>query len=231
MGTERITNETNTGSQRGTPSQRRKRRFFTVFNFIGIILCILFLPGFLISTTLLVSSFMHPDIPPSCFGFTPLMVETGSMAPLFDEDDPVLIKNTPDGADYYPGDVICFHSGDVYVTHRINEIAKDENGNAVYTTKGDANNTPDRETVRAEQILGVYKIRFAGMGKALLFIQTPVGMIVCVMLPIFIVILLFTVPPRIEQRKKRKKKQTVRRVPQELAEKASRTAGEIKFGH
>lgn len=231
MESEQVTNKVNNAAhdvrhntrhntpQSSTPSRRRKQNFFTVYNTIGLILCILFLPGFLISATLLVSSFMHPDIPPSCFGYTPLMVETGSMLPLFGEDDLLLIKNTPDDAEYYPGDVICFHSGDVYVTHRIDSIGKDDNGNAVYTTKGDANNTPDRETVRSEQILGVYQIRFAGMGKALLFIQTPLGMIVCVMLPILIVILLFTVPPRIEQRKRRKK--SARRAPQEFADKSA----------
>ncbi len=141
------------------------------------------------------------------------------MAPLFDEDDLVLVRNTPENAVYYPGDVICFHSGDVYVTHRIDSIGEDENGSAVYTTKGDANNTPDRESVRSEQILGIYIAHFDGWGKALMFIQTPVGMIICVMLPIFIVILLFTVPPRIEARRKRTKKQAARPVSQDIADK------------
>ena len=218
MAPEQITNQINTNPQHSAPSHRRKERFFTVYNVIGIILCILFLPGFLISTTLLVGSLIHPDFPPSCFGYTPLMVETGSMIPLFDEEDLILVKNTAADATYQVGDVVCYHSGNSYVTHRIIEIAIDEDGNAVYTTKGDANNTPDREPVSPEQILGVYITHFEGWGKALLFIQTPVGMILCVMLPIFIVILLFTVPPRFADFIKRRKQRAARRSAGDLAE-------------
>lgn len=182
------------------PAHRQKRRFFSIPNIIGIVLCVLLLPGFVISTTLLISSLIHPDVPPSCFGYTPLMVETGSMSPLFDEDDLVLVRNTPDDASYNVGDVISFRSGNIYVTHRISEITADGDGNTAYITKGDANNAPDEDPVRPDQILGVYRTRFEGMGKALLFIQTPVGMIVCVMLPIVLVLLLFLVPPYIEAR-------------------------------
>ena len=218
MELEQITNEINTDPQRSAPVHRQKQRFFTVYNVIGIILCVLFLPGFLISTTLLVSSLIHRDLPPSCFGYTPLMVETGSMIPLFDEEDLILVKNTTSEASYKVGDVVCYHSGNSYVTHRVKEITTDENGNTAYITKGDANNTPDRDPVSPEQILGVYITHFEGWGKALLFIQTPVGMILCVMLPIFIVILLFTVPPRIAAFIQRRKQRAARRVAGDLTE-------------
>lgn len=198
-----MTNEINTDPQRRAPPQKKK--VLTVCNIIGIILCVLLLPGFLISSTLLVSSIMHPDIPPSCFGYTPLMVETGSMIPLFDGDDLVLVRNTPDDASYNVGDVVCFHSGNVYVTHRINEITENS-GKNVYKTKGDANNTPDKDTVSPEQILGVYVTHFDGMGRVLMFIQTPVGMMLCVMLPIFLVLLLFLLPSHIVARKKQNPK-------------------------
>lgn len=69
------------------------------------------------------------------------------MSPLFDEEDLILVKNTPDSVSYSVGDVICFHSGDIYVTHRISEITADDSGDTVYITKGDANNTPDQGSV------------------------------------------------------------------------------------
>ncbi len=200
MELEQITEEVSTDSQHRAPPRKKKERLFTVCNIIGIILCVLLLPGFLISSTLLVSSIMHPDIPPSCFDYTPLMVETGSMIPLFDEDDLVIVRNTPDNASYNVGDVVCFHSGNVYITHRINEIVEGS-GKTVYKTKGDANNTPDKDTVSPEQILGIYVTHFDGMGRVLMFIQTPVGMMLCVMLPIFLVLLLFLLPSHIKSRK------------------------------
>lgn len=218
MESEQITNEMDADCRCREPAYRRKQRLFSIPNIIGIILCVLMLPGFLISMTLFIGSLIHPGVPPSCFGYTPLMVQSGSMSPLFNEDDLVLVQNSASDTVYAAGDIICFHSGDAYVTHRIKEITTDENGNTVYTTQGDANNTPDKDTVRPDQILGVYKTHFKGMGKALLFIQTPVGMIVCVMLPIFLVFLLFTVPPRIAARKKRKKHMTARRIPRDFTD-------------
>ena len=205
MDTEHTPNKAGAPARHKESDGASKRRFFSVPNIIGIVLCVLMLPGFIISTTLLFSSLIHPDLPPSCFGFTPLIVETGSMSPMFDENDVVLVKNTDD-ATYEANDIICFHSGNAYVTHRIYEITADESGNTVYITKGDANNAPDEGYVRQDQILGVYKTRFVGMGKTLLFIQTPLGMILCVFLPILLVLLLFLLPPMIEQRKKQKSK-------------------------
>ncbi len=200
------------GQSANTPKQ--KKAFFTVPNIIGIVLCVLMLPGFIISTTLLISSLIHPDLPPSCFGFTPLIVETGSMSPVFDENDVVLVNNSGDDDTYAVGDIICFHSASAYVTHRIYAIETREDGGTVYITKGDANNAPDEGYVRQDQILGVYETRFVGMGKTLLFIQTPLGMILCVFFPILLVLLLFLLPPMIEQRKKQKAEENKEENPQ-----------------
>lgn len=203
MESEQKTNGIGADPQDKEPAGEQERRFFTVPNIIGIILCILMLPGFLISTTLLISSLIHPDVPPSCFGFTPLMVETDSMSPVFDENDVVLINNSDDGDTYGVKEIICYRSGDIYVTHRIKEITQDKDGNTLYITQGDAVNEPDEDLVRPDQILGVYQTRFAGMGKTLMFLQTPLGMILCVVLPFLLVFLLFTVPPYIAARRKR----------------------------
>ncbi len=173
-----------------------------IANIIGIILCVLLFPAFLITSILLISSLINPDVPPSCFGVTPLIVESGSMSPSFEQNDLILIRNTSENDKYEKGTVICYRSGDVYVTHRIVKVSK-EDGKTVYTTQGDANNTPDRDTVKAEQILGVYSTHFAGMGNALLFIQTPIGMILCVLLPILVIYLIFTVPSKIRSRRNR----------------------------
>lgn len=161
------------------------------------------LPGFIISTTLLVSSLIHPDVPPSCL----LRLYTadggnGQHVPSVRREGSDTGQEHPRRRIYSVGDVICFHSGDVYVMHRISEITADDSEDTVYITKGDANNTPDQGSVSQSQILGIYKTCFEGWGSALMFIQTPVGMLVCVMLPLVIVLLLFLVPPCIEARKK-----------------------------
>lgn len=168
-----------------------------IVHIAGIILCILFLPGFVVNTTLLISSLLYPGIPPSFMGYTPLVVESDSMVPFFEENDLVLIRNGKDGAAYEKGDVICFRSGDVYVTHRIVKTGTGEDGNTIYTTQGDANNTPDVQSVSPEQIFGLYATHFKGLGGFVLFMQTPAGMVCCVLLPIFVIFCLFWIPPKI----------------------------------
>lgn len=196
-----LNNEIKLSEEQHNRISHNKSRISTA-NIVGIVLCVLLFPGFLLNSILLISSLINPDVPPSCFGITPLIVESGSMSPSFEKNDLILIRNTSENDKYEKGTVICYRSGDVYVTHRIVKVSE-ENGKTVYTTQGDANNTPDRDTVKAEQILGVYSTHFAGMGNVLLFIQTPIGMILCVLLPIFVIFLIFTVPSKISQRKRR----------------------------
>lgn len=178
-----------TGQPTGQPtnSPKQKRRFLTVPNIIGIVLCVLMLPGFVISTTLLISSLIHPDLPPSCFGFTPLIVETGSMSPMFDENDVVLINNSDEDDTYSVNEIICFHSGDVYVTHRIHAIETREDGSTVYITKGDANNTGDAPFA-ASRIRGEVKAVLPGVGGAILWLKTPPGL--CLILLVGVLLLL-----------------------------------------
>lgn len=184
----------------------RRGPFIRITNIVGIILCVLFLPGFIVNATLLISSIIHPDTPPNFMGYTPLLVESGSMTPFFSADDLVIIRNGTDNTTYENGTVICFKSENSYVTHRIVKVTSGEDGEPLYTTQGDANNTPDTQTVRTAQILGSYATHIRGFGGTLMFIQTPTGMICCILLPLFLLFLLFYIPPKVAaQRKKRKR--------------------------
>lgn len=201
---------TENNTPRHTAEKPRRTLGGRIAHIVGIILCILFLPGFIVNTTLLISALIYPDIPPSFMGYTPLVVESDSMVPFFEENDLVLIRNGKGGAAYEKGDVICFRSGDVYVTHRIVKTETGEDGNTVYTTQGDANNTPDKQLVRPEQILGLYATHFKGLGGFVLFMQTPAGMVCCVFLPILVILCLFLIPPKIADRLA-KRKHTVKK--------------------
>lgn len=180
-----------------TANKPRRTLGGRVTHIAGIILCVLLLPGFIVNTTLFISSLLNPDIPPSFIGYTPLVVESDSMSPFFTQEDLVLIRNGKDGAVYEKGEVICFKSGDVYVTHRIVKTDAGEGGGSLYTTQGDANNTPDVQSVHSEQILGSYVTHFKGLGGFVLFMQTPAGMVFCVLLPIFVIFFLFWITPKI----------------------------------
>lgn len=201
---------TKNNTPRHTAKKPRRTLGGRIAHIAGVILCILFLPGFIVNTTLLISSILYPDIPPSFMGYTPLVVKSDSMIPFFAQDDLVLIRNSKEGTAYENGDVICFRNGDVYVTHRIVKTDTGEDGNTVYTTQGDANNTPDVQQVFPEQILGTYVTHFEDLGGFVLFMQTPAGMVCCVLLPILVILCLFLIPPKIADRLA-KRKHTVKK--------------------
>ena len=66
-----------------------------------------------------------------------LIIISGSMAPLIQIKDQILIKKTPP-SQIHPGDIITFWRGNMLVTHRV--IRKfNKSGNTYFVEKGDAN--------------------------------------------------------------------------------------------
>ncbi len=104
---------------------------------------------------------------PALAGGTPLSVLTGSMRPHLPPGTLVVIKPTP-VEEIGVGDVITFQisSGQPAVaTHRVIARSVDSaTGDVHFTTQGDANNTPDPEPVRPEQVRGTvwYAIPYLG---------------------------------------------------------------------
>lgn len=81
----------------------------------------------------------------------------------------------------------------ILVTHRIVEIVE-ENGITYYRTKGinDAKNPdPDKNLKEASEIIAVYNgTRINGLGKAIDFVQSSTGFLVCIILPIAIFVII-----------------------------------------
>ena len=64
----------------------------------------------------------------------------------------------------------------------------EENGEISFRTKGDFNNTEDKDLVPAENLVGIYQSRIAGAGKIAMFMQSTAGLIICVVLPIVLLV-------------------------------------------
>lgn len=79
------------------------------------------------------------------FNYTFFEVATGSMSHTIEIGDVVIVKLTKDVEE---NDIIVYQEGKDIITHRL--IKKDENG---LITKGDANNSEDKE-INLEQVLG-----------------------------------------------------------------------------
>jgi signal peptidase len=122
----------------------------------------------LAASVLLVAAFVlgAAVLLPRIAGATPYTVLTGSMSPAYPPG--TMIVTRPRIADEIGlGSVITFQleSGKPEVaTHRVVAVARHPDGRMRFQTKGDANDTPDPQWVRPEQVRGVlwYPVPYLG---------------------------------------------------------------------
>lgn len=165
----------------------RTHKFLTI---MGVVLCLILIPILIVNLTLIAKSYINKDEVPSIGGMLPLIVLTDSMYPEIESGD-LIICNTAEAEDIKVNDVISFFdpagNGTSIVTHRVIEIVE-EDGEISFRTRGDNNNTEDKELVPAENLVGIYKMRIAGAGHIAMFMQSTAGLIVCVVLPIILLV-------------------------------------------
>ena len=161
-----------------------------ILTIVGTVLCIILIPILLINITLIAKSYINKDEVPSIGGTLPLIVLTDSMYPEIESGD-LIICRTAEADEIEVNDIISFFdpagNGTSIVTHRVIEIVE-EDGEILFRTRGDYNNTEDKELVPAENLVGIYKMRIAGAGHIAMFMQSTAGLIVCVVLPIILLV-------------------------------------------
>ena len=171
-----------------TNAEAKRQKLLTV---IGAILCVILIPILIVNLTLIVKSYVNTDEVPSIGGYSPLIVLTDSMLPEISSGDLIITRQVK-AEDVQVGDVISFFdpagNGSSVVTHRVIEIVT-ENGVSKWRTRGDNNNTEDRELVPFENLVGLWSgTRIAGAGNVAMFLQTTPGLIVCVVCPLALLI-------------------------------------------
>ena len=154
------------------------------------VICVLLSLVLISNLIVIIKGAINPDRPPSAFGFTSMIVLSGSMsgdAPDHIEVGDMIVTRSADPKTLEVGDVITFmEEGTTAVTHRI--IGINEDGS--FITKGDANNTEDRIPVQHEQIIGKFMFRIPKLGDIAMFAQTPLGMLIFIGLPLAAYIIL-----------------------------------------
>ena len=154
---------------------------------VSILLCIVFSFMLICNMTIIIKGTLYPERPPSVLGITPMVVLSGSMSGDAEDHievgDLILVGKT-EAEELEVGDVIAFMEGKVVVTHRIIEVQTGENGEPEFITKGDANNAQDQRPVTANNLVGIYKARIPKVGDFALFLQTPMGMVLFIGLPL-----------------------------------------------
>jgi len=116
-----------------------------------------------------------------------MTVQSGSMEPAIKVGSIVMIKPA---VDYKVGDIISFGSfGKTKspVSHRIFEI-KEQNGQPIFITKGDANNAPDEKGIGKKDILGKVLFSIPYLGYAVDFAKKPLGFALIIIVPAVVII-------------------------------------------
>ena len=104
----------------------------------------------------------------STTGWHPVVITSGSMAPVLRVGDVVLIEDHPDSL-LGQRSVITFERDDQVITHRIFEV---EAADASYVTKGDANPTPDTDVVPMDDVVGVARLVVPLIGLPLVWFES-----------------------------------------------------------
>ena len=156
-----------------------------VITTLGLILFIIIMT---LGITIVYKSYSEPNKIPSVFGWKPFIVLSGSMEDTIMPGDLILTKEI-DALELKEGDVISFRTNKyTVITHRIINIV-DEEGERKYYTKGDNNNSADRDPVCNDQIEGIYRYRIPKLGEIALNLQKPVVIVICIALPLIIVLI------------------------------------------
>lgn len=120
-------------------------------------------------------------------GFGGYVVLSGSMAPQFHAGDVVFVQNVgPESVQ--AGDVITYHApnGPQTVTHKVAEVVE-RDGQRLFQTKG-IDQPEDPYLVPPRALIGVVLFHVPYLGRVLVFLQSDVGILLFVLVPLGLLI-------------------------------------------
>lgn len=182
-------------------------------NFIGTTLIIICVPLLIVFATIAIKANINHDHLPDFMGYKPQICASNSMENMFVVGD-VTISKAVEENQLNQGDIITFWDvkHDKVYTHRIAEIKKDENNKKIYLTKGDMNSAIDPDAVEFDRIEGKYVGKIKYIGKLILAIQKPTGLIVAFLIPVIITALIYRHDIKVKDKKNRRKEKLLKRL-------------------
>lgn len=125
--------------------------------------------------------------------FSAYTIVSPSMVPNINVLDVAVVVRANDPEDIKVGDIITFNSTDyrysgVTITHRVIEIDQTSDGTYLYTTKGDANNTPDSSRVAFNNVFGKVVLRIPKLGYLQYILSNAYGWIIIIVVPAVLII-------------------------------------------
>ena len=124
---------------------------------------------------------------PNILGVEVFSVQTDSMYPVLKPGDLIIDKAVKDPSKLRVGDIITYwtviNGQRALNTHTIHNIY-DGGDYLIFETKGENNSIADSLTVHESEVVGKYTARIGGVGKALDFLQTSKGFLICIVIPV-----------------------------------------------
>ena len=144
---------------------------------------------FIISTIVVIASITanRTGGQPSVGGYVFSSVQTDSMQGTINKGDLVVGKLIDDSIEIKVGDIVSFedyYEGQkITITHRVKEV-RTVSDPPTYITQGDNEKYADDILRHHESIHSVYKFRIPFLGAFIDFLKTPLGFIICLVLPL-----------------------------------------------
>lgn len=154
-------------------------------NFLMTMILVLVVALFLLA----ISSKLSKDGVSRFGGYQMMEVLSGSMSPVFEAGDVIVIKPVST-AQIKNGDIITFRSSTnskMIITHRVVDIVNEDG--LVFKTKGDANDVVDQSNAAAGDVLGRYTLKIPYLGWVVEFAKTKKGMLSLVLVPGILILL------------------------------------------
>ncbi len=169
-----------------------KKKRYLGWTITCIVVCVLFVPLIVFNLILSIKGSIDKEKLPSFLGISPTVVLSGSMSPEFEEKDLIFIwavdtDTLKAKSDDYAGDIICFYKDEEFITHRIAHI-EIVNGEKRFYTAGDYTGDLDDNYILADQIQGIYNGRIKKLGGVVLFLQSPYGLMMTIILLVMLYI-------------------------------------------
>lgn len=148
--------------------------------FLILILCV--------SIFSMINAKKNGDQLPSVFGYIPMSVLSGSMRPMLEPGDMIIVNKIEDAGEIQVGDVVTYRvDRDTLVTHRVIEVVNEQN-QLKFRTQGDANNIEDDSLISSKQVVGTFSARLPYGGYAANFARSPKGFIFLILVPTVLLI-------------------------------------------
>ena len=142
--------------------QKENKRMHVIGKVVSIIMYIILIPIIIFNFTLIIKSFIDSSETPDFFGYKSFVIVSGSMESAINKGDAIFVKEVPQN-EIKNNDIISFKQDGEIITHRIVGITEEKEIKK-YETKGDNNNTKDKEKVTYEQIEGKYIFKLNQFG-------------------------------------------------------------------